>query len=138
MALSPTAAMDLARFILGLHVLVIAFNVFGLAAVPLGAWRGWAWVRAFWWRALHLAALSLVAVQALLGDECILTLWQSDLMQAAGRSGYRAPFIQTWVERLIFWPLPMGFFTALYVLVWVYVLALWHWVPPQRKRRAPR
>ncbi|MBU2721588.1 DUF2784 domain-containing protein, partial [Acidithiobacillus ferridurans] len=45
----------LAQVILVVHILIIAFNVFGLIAIPLGAWRGWRWVRIFWWRALHLA-----------------------------------------------------------------------------------
>ena len=138
MPLSPATALQLAHIVLTLHVAVIAFNVLGLVAVPLGAWRGWAWVRIRWWRVLHLAALSLVALQALLGDDCFLTAWESDLLRNAGRQGYAAPFIQTWVERLIYCNLPMAFFTTLYLLVWLYVLLLWHWVPPARKTLRPR
>lgn len=74
----------LAQAILAFHILIIAFNVFGLIAIPLGAWRGWRWVRIFWWRVLHLAALLVVAVQALLGTACFLTIWQSELQEAAG------------------------------------------------------
>ena len=138
MQLSPAAALQVSEFVLGLHLAVIAFNIVGLVAVPLGAWRRWSWVRVRWWRALHVAALSLVAAQALLGDDCFLTVWESGLLRAAGRSGYAAPFIQTWVDRIIYWSLPMAFFTALYVAVWIYVLALWHWVPPARKVSPPR
>jgi hypothetical protein len=28
------------------------------------------------------------------------------------------------------WPLPLWFFAALYVVVWIYVLVLWWRVPP--------
>ena len=137
-SLSPSMALHLAQIILGLHLVVIVFNVSGLVLIPLGAWRYWPWVRRLGWRVAHLAALSLVAIQAVWGRACFLTVWQSDLMAAAGRRGYTAPLIQTWVDRLMFWNLPMAFFTALYVLVWLYVLALWHWVPPRRNKPASR
>ena len=120
----------LAQAILAFHILIIAFNVFGLIAIPLGAWRGWQWVRIFWWRALHLAALLVVAVQALLGSLCFLTIWQGELQEAAGRQGYRLPLIQTWVNHLLFWHLPMFFFTTIYVLIWIGALLLWWKVPP--------
>ncbi|MGC8561435.1 MAG: DUF2784 domain-containing protein [Phycisphaerae bacterium] len=88
----------LAQLILAFHLLIIAFNVFGLIAIPLGAWRGWRWVRIFWWRALHVFALFVVALQALLGSACFLTIWQSELQEAAGQQGYRLPLIQTWID----------------------------------------
>jgi len=118
---------SLAEAILAAHLVVIAFNLFGLVAVPLGAWRGWAWVRIRWWRALHLASLAVVAAQAAFGRACFLTLWQSDL------SGGRAdPLIMRWVNSVIYWPLPMWVFTAAYIAIFVYVLALWVWVRPRR------
>ena len=127
----------LAQVILVVHILIIAFNVFGLIAIPLGAWRGWRWVRIFWWRALHLAALLVVAVHALLGRACFLTIWQSELQEAAGRQGYRLPLIQTWIDHLLFWHLPMSFFTSIYVLIWIGVLLLWWKVPPVLPWRRP-
>ena len=63
----------LARLVLAAHVAIILFNVVGLVVIPLGAWRGWRFVRIFWWRALHLAILAIVAVQALLARDCFLT-----------------------------------------------------------------
>jgi hypothetical protein len=36
-----------------------------------------------------------------------------------------------WVNSLIYWPLPMWVFTAAYLTVFAYVLALWRWVPPR-------
>lgn len=114
--------------VLGAHLAVIAFNVGGLVVIPLGAWRGWRWVGEFWWRLAHLASLAVVAVQALAGRACFLTLWQSEL--ESGRAA--PPLIAHWVDRLIFWPLPAWFFAALYVLVWLYVLWLWRRVPPRR------
>ena len=76
--------------IMWVHIVVIAFNVFGLIAIPLGAWRGWSFVRIFWWRALHLGALAFVAFQAVLGQACFLTIWQSDLLMRAGEPATNA------------------------------------------------
>ncbi len=119
--------LGLADGVLALHVAIILFNVFGLIAIPLGAWFGWRFVRIGWWRLLHLLALAVVAVQAVAGRVCVLTLLQDQLL---GQHGSAPPLIMRWVDRVIFWPLPLWFFTGLYVLVWLYVIALWWWVPP--------
>jgi hypothetical protein len=122
----------LPALILALHLAVIAFNVFGLVAIPLGAWLGWRFVRILWWRLLHLASLAVVAAQAIAGRPCFLTLWQQAL---AGASGRETPLIMGWVNRMVFWPLPMWVFTALYLAVFAYVVALFWWVPPRRSAR---
>jgi hypothetical protein len=127
--MAAPAALALAEAVLALHVAIVLFNVFGLVAIPLGAWRGWHFVRVAWWRLLHVAALAGVALQALLGRACFLTLWQDALQ---GRGGRPAPLLMRWVGRLLFWPLPMSFFAALYAAVFLYVLALLWLVPPQR------
>lgn len=112
--------------VLAAHLAVIAFNVFGLVVIPLGAWRGWAFVRVRWWRVLHLASLGVVALQALFGRACMLTIWQDVLTSGEQQD----PLIMRTVNALIYWPLPMWAFTAAYVAVFIYVLALWRWVPP--------
>jgi hypothetical protein len=49
-----------------------------------------------------------------------------------------APMIASWVSRLIFWPLPLWFFAALYAGVWLYALLLWRFVPPVLPGWTPR
>ena len=121
----------LAGIVLAAHLAVIGFNLFGLVAIPLGAWRGWRFVRVRWWRLLHLGSLAAVALQALLGRACFLTIWQDDLAgDAAG-----VPLVMRIVNGLIYWPLPIWAFTAAYVAVFAYVLALWWWAPPMPSRR---
>ena len=122
----------LAWTILGVHVAVIAFDVAGLVLIPLGAWRGWRWVHRFWWRLAHLLILAIAAVQALAGRACFLTLWQFDL----SGSGSRSPLVSRCINHLLYWPLPMWFFAALYVAVWLYVAYLWWRVPPDRPWRS--
>jgi hypothetical protein len=116
----------LAQTVLAAHLAIIAFNVFGLVAIPLGAWRGWAWVRVRWWRALHLASMAVVALQAVLGRACFLTLWQDQLTGARAEP----PLIMRWVNGVIYWPLPIWVFAAAYLAVFAYVVVLWRRVPP--------
>jgi hypothetical protein len=116
--------------ILALHVAVILFNLFGLIAVPIGAVCGWRFVRIGWWRVLHLVLLAVVAGQALWGRACILTLWQAAL---AGAGADRTPLIARWVDRVIYWPLPLWVFAMLYVAIFGYALVLFWLVPVRRQ-----
>ena len=115
-----------ALLILLLHFAIIAFNVAGCVLIPIGAWRGWRWVREFWWRLAHVASLAVVVLQALLGRACFLTTWEGDL---AGAS-HAQPLVAGWVERLIYLPLPLWVFAVAYVVVFAYVIALWVIVRP--------
>jgi hypothetical protein len=125
----------LAEAVLAAHVVVIGFNLFGLIAVPLGARLGWRFVRVRWWRWLHVGSMAVVAVQALAGRACFLTLVQDRL---GGGTGAPAPLIMTVVNRLVFWPLPIWAFTAIYAALFAYVLLLLRLVPvsaPDSRRR---
>lgn len=128
--------MVLADVVLLVHLAVILFNVFGLIAIPLGAWCEWRFVRVFWWRALHVALLVAVAIQAVLARVCFLTIWQSDLLRRAGVNASDAPLIQRWVNRLIYWPLPLWVFAVLYVAALALAIVLWWKVPPKVPRGA--
>jgi hypothetical protein len=119
----------LASAVLAVHLAVIAFNLFGLVAIPLGGALGWRFVRERGWRLVHLGLLAVVAVQAIAGRACFLTTLQDALSGVGGRT---TPLIMGFVNRIIYWPLPMWVFTAIYVVVLVYALALWWIVPPRR------
>ena len=131
--MSPAASVALGQAILAVHLAVIAFNLLGLIAIPLGAAFGWPWVRVRWWRALHLTSWAVVALQALLGRACFLTIWQDDLTGAAAQP----PLIQRWVERIVYWPLPIWVFGAMYLALFAAVVGLWWWVPPGTKAARP-
>jgi hypothetical protein len=122
--------------VLAVHLAVIAFNLFGLVAIPLGGWLRWRFVHVAWWRWLHLASMAVVALQAVAGQACFLTILQAKLTgeQAA------PPLIMGFVNRLVFWPLPFWAFVALYVVLFAYVVALLWLVPitPAAARPARR
>ena len=67
----------LADLILIAHGAVVLFIVAGLPAIWIGASCGWRWVRNFWFRVAHLAAIVFVAAEALLGIACPLTVWEA-------------------------------------------------------------
>ncbi len=119
----------LGQVVLVLHIVVIAFNVAGLVVIPVGGARGWRFVRLRWLRLLHVGSLAVVAAQAVMGRACFLTDWQGAL--TGGGAG--DPLIMRWVNSVIYGPLPMWVFTALYVAVFAYVVALWRWVRPQAR-----
>lgn len=122
-----------AYLILAVHLAIIAFNLFGLIAIPLGSRRGWAFVHAPLWRMIHAAACGAVALQAVAGRACFLTIWQDDL---AGASTAGEPLIMRWVNSIVYWPLPIWVFAVVYAVVLAYVLALLRLVPPRWRARS--
>jgi len=133
--MSPGFLRALASAVLYLHFVIVLFNIFWLVAVPLGAWQGWAFVRSFWWRAAHVASLAVVAVQTVAGALCFLTIWQSDLIRAAGGPAGDMSSIERLVSRAVFWPLPFWAFAVLYLAALAYAAALWWLVPPHKLSR---
>ena len=122
----------LADLLLVAHVAVVVFIVGGLLAIVLGGVLGWNWVRGFWWRVLHLAAMGFVAVGAVVGWICPLTVWEDALRRRAGEAAYGMGFVQYWLERLLYHDWPDWVFTVLYLVVFGAILAAWWLVPPRR------
>jgi len=131
--MSPELLRAAASAVLYLHFAVVVFNVFWIVAIPLGAWRGWKFIRSFGWRLAHLIVMGVVALQALVGALCFLTLWQDALVRAAGGPAGETSLIERIVTRLIFWPIPLWAFVIIYVAAFAYALAMWWVVPPHRR-----
>ncbi|WP_298223330.1 DUF2784 domain-containing protein [Acidocella sp.] len=112
--------------VLGLHLIIIAFNIVGLVIIPIGAWLDWRIVRVAWLRLLHLIILAIVAGQALAGRVCFLTEWQNKLAESAQQP---KPLLMHWINEVIYWNLPMWIFSVMYCLAFFYVLALTALVP---------
>jgi len=122
----------IADALLVVHFLIAAFIVGGLPLTWLGAALRWRWVRNPLFRYLHLAAIAFVALEALLGVACPLTVWE-DLL----RGGLRPEtFVGRWLYAALYYRAPDWLFTAAYVL-WTAatLLTLWR-VPPDRSGQA--
>lgn len=121
----------MADALLVVHFLIAAFIVAGLPLTWLGYFLGWKWIRNPAFRYLHLAAIAFVALEALLGYACPLTLWEDML-----RGGVRPEsFVGRWVRQLLFYDAPEQLFTTLYVAWAVATIATLKVVPPRRKAR---
>ncbi len=128
----------LADLIVVVHLAYVAVVVGGMAAILLGVWRGWAWVRNFWFRTIHLAMIGIVAVQALFGVHCPLTIWEYELREAAGDGGRPGTFISRIVHSVLFFELPHGVFTVGYVVFGSAVLLAFLLAPPRWPRWSRR
>ena len=120
----------LADIVLIVHFAFVLFVVGGLAAIWIGTVAGLAWVRNFWFRAAHLAAIAFVAAESLLGIWCPLTIWEARLRG----TGAEKSFVAEWVHRLLFYDLPEWLFTAAYVLFGLAVAATWALLPPRPRK----
>ena len=119
-----------ADLILIVHFAFVLFVVGGLPAIWIGAVCGWRWVRNLRFRAAHLAAISFVALEALIGMACPLTVWEDALRETLTETG----FVARWLHRLLYYSFPDWVFTCVYVLFALVVAATWWRVPPQRSR----
>jgi len=120
----------LADAILIVHFAFVLFVVGGLALTWIGAAFAWQWVRNFWFRVAHLAAIVFVAGEALVGVWCPLTVWEDALRGVHGEKS----FVARWIHRLMFYDFPGWIFTAAYVLFAFVVAVTWWFVRPTANR----
>ncbi|MEM5390094.1 DUF2784 domain-containing protein [Paraburkholderia phymatum] len=118
----------LANTVLVLHALIVVFIVGGLIAIWVGAAMKRNWVRNRTFRIVHLAAIGIVAMLAVLDVPCPLTIVEDWLRTgAAGPQG----FVQRWVSALLYYDLPAWVFVAAYVLFLLIVAETWRRIPPR-------
>lgn len=125
----------LADLVLVLHACIVAFVVGALVLIVAGNLRGWGWVNALWFRALHAAAIAIVVAQAWLGVACPLTTLELWLRARAGLSTYSDSFIGHWLQRLLFFEAPDWAFTLAYTLFALVVAGVWLRYPARPRDR---
>src|SRR3954469_14960445 len=123
----------IADLVLIIHCAFVLFVVGGLPAIWIGSLCGWRWVRNLLFRMIHLAAIVFVAIEAILGMACPLTVWEDALRGALTESS----FVARWLRRLLYYDLPEWIFACAYVLFAVAVAATWWRVTPRPSRKPP-
>lgn len=121
----------LANLIGIIHTGYVAFVVLGLAAILIGNWLHWSWVRNSLFRIVHLAMIGIVVCESITGVPCPLTVWETQLRVRGGQAGYSGDFVGYWVHRLIFFRAEPWVFTLMYVLFGLAVLAALVLAPPR-------
>lgn len=120
----------LADAIVVLHGAYAAFVVAGLVAVLAGTVFGWRWIRHFWFRAIHLAMIGVVALEAFFGVTCPLTVWEDALREKAGDEVGHGGFIERLAEQLLFYDAPAWVFACIYWATCGVVLLTFLLAPP--------
>ncbi len=121
--------MSAADALLVVHFAIVVFIVGGLILTWIGAALGWGWVRNRWFRYLHLCAIVFVALEALVGMTCPLTVWE-DALRGGGSA---ESFVGRWVRRLLYYQAPEWVFTAIYA-AWAAATLVTLWLVPPRGR----
>lgn len=124
----------LADLLAVIHAGYVLFVVGGQVLILIGWSAGWFWTRNPWFRWLHLGAIGLVVLEVILGVYCPLTLIEADLRRQAGETGYAdMSFIGYWVNRLLYFDVPLWQSHVAYVVF--AALVAWSFVryPPRRR-----
>ena len=121
----------LANTVLVMHALVVLFIVGGLLAIWAGAWLKRGWIRNRVFRLTHLGAIGIVALLAVLGIPCPLTVLEDWLR--TGRAGPQG-FVQRWVSYFLYYDLPGWVFPTAYAAFLLVVALTWFRIPPRSRR----
>jgi hypothetical protein len=114
-----------------LHLGFAAFVTLGFVVLLAGWGLGWRWVRGRRWRALHVACIALVALEALAGWACPLTVLEQHLRERAGLHAAAGSFMGRLAYGLLYYNFPPWVFTAVYVALAALALLLWRLIPPR-------
>ena len=118
------------------HLFYVMFAVGGQVFILLGAILGWKGIRGPLFRIGHLVAVGLVAVEAALGIDCPLTLWEYELRQLAGQGvEQNLSFIARLARLIIFYNFPSWFFTLIHIAFGLLVLFTYILIPPRFHRK---
>ena len=122
----------LADIVVAFHVGYVAFVVVGQLLILLGWIVGWKWIRNFWFRILHLIAISIVALESMTGTMCPLTTLESNLREWAGQEVSDASFIGRFLHGLILHEWPQRYFDIMNIcfgllVIVTFALARPHW-----------
>ena len=126
----------LADLVVIVHLCYLLFTVGGEIIILAGWIAGWRRVRNRVFRFLHLGAVLLVAVEALGGIWCPLTVLEWKLRNLAGQHAEAdISFVGRLIRSVMFYDFPDWFFLALYVGFGAAVLATFLFFPPEKKRQ---
>ena len=128
----------LADFIVAVHAGYIVFVLLGQVFIWIGLMLGWAWVRNPWFRIIHVLAIVVVALEAVVGMPCPLTVWEDELRIAAGVPVQESTFVGRIAHALIrvdipfdHWLLQSSYYIVAALILITFVLA-----PPRFAKRS--
>ena len=117
----------IANTLLFIHFGFVLTVLISTLLIAIGGALRWRWIRNFWIRIVHVGIVVLVAIQALLGFYCPLTIWEENLR---GESFYPEGFIAYWIHRLLYYDIDLQVLALIYAAFAAFVIALFFVFPP--------
>lgn len=125
----------LADMVVVVHLSYVAFVVLGQLVIVAGAVLRCGWVRNLWFRLTHLAAIVVVALEAMFGVICPLTTWEYELRVLAEQPAHEGSFVGRWAHAVLFIDSPPEMLTRYYISFALLVAGTLVLVPPRRRNR---
>jgi hypothetical protein len=122
----------LADFVVAIHLAYILFVILGEIAILLGIVLRWSWVRNPWFRWIHLLAIVIVAVEAIVHFKCPCTTLENNLRRSAGEDVSGETFIGRLINDIMFLDVPEWILTSCYIGFALLVAATFWLAPPRR------
>jgi hypothetical protein len=123
----------LADIVAIIHLGYVVFVILGFILIVVGIIFRWRWIRNPWFRILHLAAIIAVAMEAIVGVYCPLTMLEFRLRYPTGLFQERISFIGSFIDSILFYEAPSWVFTAVYTAFAMLVFITFIIAPPARK-----
>lgn len=115
------------------HLVFAGFVLIGFFLLVVGSISGWAWTYGKRFRIGYLLCIVFVALEALLGVTCPLTVLENQLLHAAGEGGYERSFAGQLANQLLFYDAPEWVFTLTYVTL-AFLSLLAYLIPPSFRK----
>ncbi len=115
------------------HLIFAGFVLIGSFSFVVGSISGWGWTYSKRLRIGHLLCIVFVALEALLGVTCPLTVLENQLLHAAGEGGYDRSFAGQLANQLLFYDAPEWVFTLTYVTL-AFLSLLAYLIPPSFRK----
>jgi hypothetical protein len=122
----------LADLVVAIHLGYVAYVLLGQLAIIVAAPFRWQWARNPWFRFTHLAAIGIVAYEAIFNIRCPLSIWEEKLRVMGGGEAIGETFMGRLLHNVLFIDnMPEIFFTTAYVAMFILVIQGLVMYPPR-------
>jgi len=116
-----------------IHLGYVVFVILGFILILVGIFLKWKWIRNLWFRMIHLGAIVGVALEALLGINCPLTVLEFELRYGRPSSDRRLSFVGNIIDSVLYYDAPAWLFAIIYSAFAILVAITFILAPPSRK-----
>ena len=118
-----------------IHLGYVVFVILGFILILAGIFLKWKWIRNLWFRIIHLGAMVGVALEAILGINCPLTVLEFSLRYGVSPSDRRLSFVGELIHSILYYDAPTWVFTIIYAGFALLVALTFVMAPPNRRGR---